>query len=607
MAALLHGEAPPFVQPAKTFASVLSQSPSSASSGVGLLSTYKGEPSLVISRQDMLQIAAPYSNALVGRFAVGRPSMELIRKFIVSLGLRGECPIGLLDSKHILLRPSEEEDYTRLWCRRFWYVGKFHMSLSKWTIDFKPGAESSIAPVWVNFPGLPLPFFEKQFLLKLGTLLGRPLKVDEATASLKRPSVARILLEVDVLQPPKSRIWIGDDQWGFWQKIEYEDYPSYCGFCSLIGHTEAICHRKHPELRPVRSGPSSKTHVRQVFQPKGVTAVDDSLPVAGSGVVKVPGIQVPDAPVAPEAAADLPPQSANPSQGNFPQANVLVHVPVLSNTSLGADEDTQNLLALGRQVSSSPFQELSDDILISDGDNRGLLIATASEGPNHERHSSSLSPMRNHDRVRLVRSSSEGRSGGRGISLVELKSFQDRLPSRIKASKLCYDPVGGCLNDTDSQLLQKLIQGHKGRPRQSRKREEAADQLVHVYLSFPSGSSFIISAVYAKCNRIGRRRLWEALEQFSMSVTLPWIAVGDYNVITCAEERIGGSSPNMRDLEEFNSALHRSGLFPVQFDGSAYTWTDGRMWQRLDRAVVNAVWLADVEMTRVAHLQRGAV
>ena len=132
---------------------------------------------------------------------------------------------------------------------------------------------------------------------------------------------------------------------------------------------------------------------------------------------------------------------------------------------------------------------------------------------------------------------------------------------------------------------------------------EAADQLVHIYLSFPSGSSIVISAVYAKCNRIGRRRLWEALEQFSTSITLPWIAVGDYNVISCAEERIGGSAPNIRDLEEFNSALHRSGLFPVQFDGSVYTWTNGRMWQRLDRAVVNGVWLSDVEMTRVAHLQ----
>ncbi|XP_027062808.1 uncharacterized protein [Coffea arabica] len=576
MAALLHGEAPPFVRPSKTFASLLSQSPSSSSSGIGHLSTYKGEPSLVISRQDMMQIAAPYSNALVGRFAVGRPSMELIRKFIVSLGLRGECPIGLLDSKHILLRPSEEEDYTRLWCRRSWYVGKFHMSLSKWTIDFKPGAESSIAPVWVNFPGLPLPFFEKQFLLKLGTLLGRPLKVDEATTSLKRPSVARILLEIDVLQSPKSRIWIGDDQW------------------------ESVCHRKHPELRPVRrSGPSATPHVRQVFQPKGVPAVDESLPVVDSGLVVAMGVTEPENGISAMDVAipDIPPPSANSIRGNSPPASVPFPIPVLSNASRGADADAQNFLTLVPQESSSPIKALSDNILSSDEDDR--LLPSASLVPNHERTSYSLSPTRHHGHVRLVRSNSEGRSGVKGLSLVELKSFQDRLPSRIQASKLCCDPVatGVSLDDTDSHLLQKLIQGHKGRSRQSRKREEArysfveaVDQLVHIYLSFPSGSSIIISAVYAKCNRIGRRRLWEALEQFSTSITLPWIAVGDYNVISCAEERIGGSAPNIRDLEEFNSALHRSGLFPVQFDGSVYTWTNGRMWQRLDRAVVNGVW-----------------
>ncbi|XP_027156871.1 uncharacterized protein LOC113758040 [Coffea eugenioides] len=494
MAALLHGEAPPFVRPSKTFASLLSQAPSSSSSGIGHLSTYKGEPSLVISRQDMMQIAAPYSNALVGRFAIGRPSIELIRKFIVSLGLRGECPIGLLDSKHILLRPSEEEDYTRLWCRRSWYVGKFHMSLSKWTIDFKPGVESSIAPVWVNFPGLPLPFFEKQFLLKLGTLLGRPLKVDEATASLKRPSVARILLEIDVLQSPKSRIWIGDDQWGFWQKIEYKGYPAYCGFCSLIGHTESVCHRKHPELRPVRrSGPSATPHVRQVFQPKGVPAVEESPPVVDPGLVVAMGVKEPETGICATDVVipEIPPPSDNPVRGNSSPASVPILV--LSNASRGAEADAQNFLTLVPQESSSPAKALSDNILSSNGDDR-LLALSSRVGRERKREiSSSLSPTRHHGHVRLVRANSEGRSG----------------------------------------------------------------------------------------------------------------VTGDYNVVSCAEERIGGSAPNIRDLEEFNSALHRSGLFPVQFDGSAYTWTNGRMWQRLDRAVVNGVWLSDVEMTRVAHLQRG--
>ncbi|XP_027120510.1 uncharacterized protein [Coffea arabica] len=428
------------------------------------------------------------------------------------------------------------------------------MSLSKWTIDFKPGAESSIAPVWVNFPGLPLPFFEKQFLLKLGTLLGRPLKVDEATASLKRPSVARILLEIDVLQSPKSRIWIGDDQWGFWQKIEYEGYPAYCGFCSLIGHTESVCHRKHPELRPVRrSGPSATPHVRQVFQPKGVPAVEESPPVVDPGLVVAMGVKEPETGICATDVVipEIPPPSDNPVRGNSSSASVPILV--LSNASRGAEADAQNFLTLVPQESSSPAKALSDNILSSDGDDR-LLALSSRVGRERKREiSSSLSPTRHHGHVRLVRANSEGRSGVKGLSLVELKSFQDRLPGRIQASKLCCDPVatGVSLDDADSHLLQQLIQGHKGRSRQSRKRE------------------------------------------------------GDYNVVSCAEERIGGSAPNIRDLEEFNSALHRSGLFPVQFDGSAYTWTNGRMWQRLDRAVVNGVWLSDVEMTRVAHLQRG--
>ncbi|XP_027124270.2 uncharacterized protein [Coffea arabica] len=690
MAAPQHGEAPFLVRPSKTFASILAQSPSSSSSGIGHLSTYKGEPSLVISRQDMLQIAAPYSNALVGRFAVGRPSMEIIRKFIVSLGLKGECPIGLLDSKHILLRPSVEEDYTRLWCRKSWYIGKFHMSLSKWTIDFKPGAESSIAPVWVNFPGLPLPFFEKQFLLKLGNLLGRPLKVDEATAALKRPSVARLLLEVDVLNSPRSRIWIGDDQWGFWQKIEYEEYPSYCVFCSSIGHVESTCHQKHPELRPVRRArPSVPSQGKHVFQPKGGPTVDESPPVVDSGVVTAPRVHVRESsnPTADVSITVIPSSSSNPVRGNPTQTTVHAQDPVLPASYRGGAANTQNdlsVLTCFPPVSSSPVKALSDTIP-SFGRDEFLLTKSVPSMLQRER-ACSLSPRRHEGHARLVRYNSERQLGLKGIALDELKNFSDRLASRITASKLSDDPVvpGALLDDTNAQLLQNLVQGHKTRGRQTRKRDdpikfivwnirgaankeslrhirsacrsndirllilleplanvshldsvqlflgfdfaqsflhnkiwifwcsdarysfvEAADQVVHIHVSFPSGSSIFISAVYARCNRIGRRQLWEALEHFSTSVTLPWMAVGDYNVISSVEERIGGSAPNIRDLEEFNSALNRSGLFPVQFDGSAYTWTNGRMWQRLDRAVVNAGWLSSIELTRVAHLQRG--
>mgnify|MGYP004708995473 CR=1 FL=1 len=263
---------------------------------------------------------------------------------------------------------------------------------------------------------------------------------------------------------------------GFWQKIEYEDYPSYCGFCSLIGHTESVCHRKHPELRPVRrSGPSATPHVRQVFQPKGVPAVDESLPVVDSGLVVAMGVTEPENGISAMDVAipDIPPPSANSIRGNSPPASVPFPIPVLSNASRGAEADAQNFLTLVPQESSSPAKALSDNILSSDGDDR-LLALSSRVGRERKREiSSSLSPTRHHGHVRLVRANSEGRSGVKGLSLVELKSFQDRLPGRIQASKLCCDPVatGVSLDDADSHLLQQLIQGHKGRSRQSRKRE----------------------------------------------------------------------------------------------------------------------------------------
>ena len=38
--------------------------------------------------------------------------METLRKFVASLGLKGDCPIGLLDSRHILLRPTIEKAFS---------------------------------------------------------------------------------------------------------------------------------------------------------------------------------------------------------------------------------------------------------------------------------------------------------------------------------------------------------------------------------------------------------------------------------------------------------------------------------------------------------------
>lgn len=64
----------------KSFAEALSASSSCGLTipDLGVLSAYRGEPALLISKAKLTQLAEPFKNALVGHFAFGRPSMEMI-------------------------------------------------------------------------------------------------------------------------------------------------------------------------------------------------------------------------------------------------------------------------------------------------------------------------------------------------------------------------------------------------------------------------------------------------------------------------------------------------------------------------------------------------
>ncbi|XP_027169476.1 uncharacterized protein LOC113769209 [Coffea eugenioides] len=244
------GAAPPL---SKSFAAVVTASSSAEVFDLGTISTRRGEPAFRIANSDIQQLARLFQQALVGRFSYSRPPMEAVRRFFLLLGLKGDYAVALLDTNHVLIRPTVEEDYIWLFVRRTWYIRSSPMTISKWFLDFKANKEISIAPVWVSFPSLPLPFFGRNPLNKLASVLGRPLKIDAATGDLRRLSVARVLVEIDVARAPAKRVWIGDEEYGFWQNMEYESWPAFCSFCERFGHDQQECYRKFPALRPAKN------------------------------------------------------------------------------------------------------------------------------------------------------------------------------------------------------------------------------------------------------------------------------------------------------------------------------------------------------------------
>nr|XP_027077000.1 uncharacterized protein LOC113700749 [Coffea arabica] len=136
---------------------------------------------------------------------------------------------------------------------------------------------------------------------------------------------------------------------------------------------------------------------------------------------------------------------------------------------------------------------------------------------------------------------------------------------------------------------------------------EYAEQMLHAHVSFGSGASFWVSAIYAKCTRVGRRPLWEAMESVASSIShnQPWVAAGDFNVIASAAEREWGDPANVQNIDEFNASMFKCGLSTIDFDGSRFTWTNGSVWQRLDRALGNRRWSEAYPLSRVSHMARG--
>ncbi|XP_027154965.1 uncharacterized protein LOC113755095 [Coffea eugenioides] len=111
-----------------------------------------------------------------------------------------------------------------------------------WTREFHINRESSLVSVWVSLPALPIHFYDKHSLFFILSPVGAPLFLDSATMSGARPTIARACVEIDLLKPVCTRVWVAvEGEMGFWQSILVEHLPSYCSSCWRLGHSNAEC------------------------------------------------------------------------------------------------------------------------------------------------------------------------------------------------------------------------------------------------------------------------------------------------------------------------------------------------------------------------------
>ncbi|VFQ73486.1 unnamed protein product [Cuscuta campestris] len=160
-------------------------------------SSFKGCPSVSFSKEEVEALSNRFRFALIGRFR-RRPPIAVVKNFLTRLGLAGGFTLGELNSNSILINFEQDEDYQRLFLRKSWTLGKEIM-------------------------------------------LGKPLKVDNATLNFSRPKAARVCIEIDVSKYLHQKIHVKHIDEDLFFQVLYEDPPSFCDSCHRLGHNATTC------------------------------------------------------------------------------------------------------------------------------------------------------------------------------------------------------------------------------------------------------------------------------------------------------------------------------------------------------------------------------
>lgn len=138
---------------------------------------------------------------------------------------------------------------------------------------------------------------------------------------------------------------------------------------------------------------------------------------------------------------------------------------------------------------------------------------------------------------------------------------------------------------------------------------QMTSQLIHCSVTPRHGEKFYCTFVYGFNDSHSREELWSGLKCIAGSCNEPWVLLGDFNALSCSEDRIGVPVRG-HEIAPMRKCLHFCHLDDVRATGRHYTWCNKqegvhRVLSIIDRVLANAEWLERYEQDEVAFLPEG--
>ncbi|XP_031097076.1 uncharacterized protein LOC116001330 [Ipomoea triloba] len=158
-----------------------------------------------------------------------------------------------IQNGYFLVRFASVADYEHAKLEGPWTVLDHCLAVKEWEPNFDPMRdETQRLLVWVRFPCLPIEYYDYEFLMRVGDMIGKAKKVDHATSMASRGLFARVCVEVDITKPLLARFTLRNKR----RTIEYEGLHLVCFKCGMVGHRKEGCKvvEQQPEETPPEIG-----------------------------------------------------------------------------------------------------------------------------------------------------------------------------------------------------------------------------------------------------------------------------------------------------------------------------------------------------------------
>ena len=164
-------------------------------------------PDIRLTKEEKERICRPWKRTLIIKLLGRNIGYHLLLKKIQEIW-RPKSLIDLvaIDNGFFLARFSSEEDYEYAKYEGPWMIFNHYLTVSQWQPNFDTNQNLlGNLLVWVRIPCLPIEYFDFNFLMRVGSKLGKLVKVDDATSVVSRGHYARICVEVDLMRSLVSK------------------------------------------------------------------------------------------------------------------------------------------------------------------------------------------------------------------------------------------------------------------------------------------------------------------------------------------------------------------------------------------------------------------